>query len=172
MRQDFRMFGLAVNRQSLVVIGITVGLTTVLTALSFWFGSFEAHPVRQGPSGLSWPLLIHLVTVLPAVPLGAWLLLRKRKGDRLHRLLGRLWAGLMLTTAIATIWLTGPSGRFSFIHVFTLMILISVPRAVLAIRRGDVRTHRAAVTGAYIGLVVAGAFTFLPGRLIPTWLFG
>ena len=167
-----KIAGVGVNKQTAIVAAITVVLTVVLTALSFTTGSFKAAPVAQRDAGMSWPLLIHLVTVVPGVPLGAWLLLRKRKGDLLHRLLGRTWAVLMMTTAISTIWLTGPSGRFSFIHIFTLVVLISVPRSVIAIRRGDVKTHRHAVIGSFTGLVIAGVFALLPGRLIYTWAFG
>lgn len=172
MSDQMKIAGTVISRQFAVVAAITMVLTAVLTALSFTMGSFEVAASAERGSGMSWPLAIHLVTVIPAVPLGGWLLLRRRKGDRLHRLLGRMWAGLMLTTAASTIWLTGPSGRFSFIHIFTLMVLISVPRSVIAIKRGDVKTHRAASIGAYTGLVVAGAFAFLPGRLMWTWLFG
>ncbi|MDF0752919.1 hypothetical protein NLU14_22090, partial [Marinobacter sp. 71-i] len=36
-------------------------------------------------------ILVHLATVLPAIPLGLWVLLA-RKGDATHRMLGRIWA--------------------------------------------------------------------------------
>jgi uncharacterized membrane protein len=52
------------------------------------------------------------------------------------------------------------------------MTLISIPLAVIAIRNGNVIRHRGAMTGMYIGLVVAGAFAFLPGRLLYSWLSG
>jgi uncharacterized membrane protein len=32
--------------------------------------------------------------------------------------------------------------------------------------------HRRTMTNVYIGLVVAGVFSFAPGRLLETWLFG
>jgi uncharacterized membrane protein len=107
--------------------------------------------------------------VLPALPLGAYVLLR-RKGGRLHRLLGRIWAGMMVTTAISSFWL-GEKG-LSFIHIFSVMTLISVPLAIFWIRRGNVERHRRTMTNVYIGLVVAGLFSFAPGRLLETWLFG
>jgi uncharacterized membrane protein len=107
--------------------------------------------------------------VLPALPLGAYVLLR-RKGGRMHRLLGRIWAGLMVTTAISSFWL-GENG-LSFIHLFSVMTLVSVPLAIFWIRRGNVERHRRTMTNVYIGLVVAGIFSFVPGRLLATWLYG
>jgi uncharacterized membrane protein len=145
-------------------VGITL-LTATLTALS---------KGQQGPAAphhaMSLALIIHLGTVLPALPLGGYLLIR-RKGDRLHRLLGRVWAALMVVTAIASFWLRG-NGGFSFIHLFSIATLIGVPLAVLAIMRGHLARHRAAMTRVYIGLVVAGLFAFAPGRLLYVWTFG
>ena len=42
-----------------------------------------------------------------------------------------------------------------------------VPAAVVAIRRGHVARHRAAMVSIYVGAcLVAGAFTLLPGRFL------
>jgi uncharacterized membrane protein len=131
--------------------------------------SFGTAPSTH-PEPLSLPLIIHLATVLPALPLGAYLLVR-RKGDPLHRMLGRLWAALMVVTAISTFWLR-TNGSLSFIHIFSVITLISIPVAIVRIRRRDVEGHRRSMVGVYIGLVVAGAFAFLPGRLLSSWLFG
>jgi uncharacterized membrane protein len=148
----------------LIVGAATTLLTFTLTALSFGLTPQAGQPTRMSPA-----LLIHLATVLPALPLGAYVLLRP-KGGRLHRMLGRIWAGLMVTTAISSFWL-GDEG-LSFIHIFAVVTLVSIPLAVYRIRRGDVKGHRRAMTNVYIGLVVAGFFSFAPGRLLETWLFG
>jgi uncharacterized membrane protein len=127
--------GIEIKWWQLLLIGAATGLLTLtLTAFSRATTGFAA----RDEGAMSAALLIHLATVLPALPLGAYLLLR-RKGDRLHRWLGRTWAALMVTTAISTFWLTGPNGQLSFIHIFSLVTFISIPRAVLAIRRGDTR---------------------------------
>jgi uncharacterized membrane protein len=76
----------------------------------------------------------------------------------------------MVTTAISSFWL-GREG-ISFIHIFSVVTLVSVPLAIYRIRHGDVKGHRRAMTNVYIGLVVAGFFSFAPGRLLETWLFG
>jgi uncharacterized membrane protein len=147
------------------VMGVAITLlTATLTALSFGMA-----PATR-PEKMSLALVIHLGTVLPALPLGAYILL-SRKGGRVHRLLGRIWAGMMMVTAISSFWLTS-NGSLSPIHIFSVMTLVSIPMAVVAIRRGHVERHRRAITGVYIGLVIAGAFAFLPGRLLNSWLGG
>lgn len=138
-------------------------LTAGLTALSFGSGSQV-----QGHAAMSPALIIHLGTVLPALPLGAWLLVR-RKGGAVHRLLGRIWGGMMVTTAVSSFWLQ-ENGGLSFIHVFSVITLVSVPLGIFWIRRGNLERHRRAMTSTYIGLVVAGLFAFAPGRLLWTWL--
>jgi uncharacterized membrane protein len=144
-------------------VAITL-LTATLTALSFGLAP-STRPEPMSPA-----LIIHLGTVIPALPLGAYVLL-SRKGGRLHRLLGRIWAGMMVVTAISSFWLRS-NGSLSPIHIFAVITLVSIPLAVLAARRGDIERHRRAMMGTYIGLVIAGAFAFLPGRLLNTWLGG
>lgn len=117
---------------------------------------------------------VHLSTVLTTSMLGAWLLLN-RKGDRLHRLLGRIWMVLMLATATAALFIhaLNPPNGFSPIHLFVLLTYFGVARAYLAIRKGEVAAHRAALLGVVFGgIVIAGGFVFIPGRLLATWLFG
>jgi uncharacterized membrane protein len=157
------MRGFGLREFALIGAAVTL-LTATLTALSFGT-SPSTHVQAMSPA-----LIIHLATVLPALPLGAYLLLRPR-GDRLHRLLGRAWAGMMVVTAISSFWLR-EGGGLSFIHLFSVATLLSIPMAVVAIRRGNVRRHRGAMTGMFIGLVVAGAFAFMPGRLLNGWLTG
>ena len=44
--------------------------------------------------------------------------------------------------------------------------------AVLAARRGQIARHRGMMTGLYVGLLIAGAFTLIPGRLLHSLVFG
>jgi uncharacterized membrane protein len=109
---------------------------------------------------------IHLAATILALALGATMLLR-RKGTGSHRTLGWLWVGLMLTAAISSFWITGIRGTFSPIHALSLLVLVLVPAAVVAIRRGKVGTHRKAMIGLFFGaLIIPGLFTLLPGRLL------
>lgn len=112
-----------------------------------------------------WALIIHVGTVVPALILGVPVLLMK-KGTALHKRLGRIWATLMMVTAVSSFWLQGLIGTVGPIHIFSVITLISIPRAILAIRRGDVITHQRAMIGPYIGMFIAGFFSFMPGRLL------
>lgn len=134
-----------------------------------------AHGLVSGAiarsSGYSLWLTLHLVSVIPALPLGAYVLLR-RKGDALHRALGRIWAVLMLVAALPSLALHGITGGFSPIHLLSLIVLVMVPRGIVQAIRHDIAGHRRTMTLTYLGLSVAGLFTLLPGRLLGTWLFG
>lgn len=85
---------------------------------------------------------------------------------------------LMLCTAVITLFMqarVGPTlfNHFGFIHLFSVLVLYSVPRALLAIRAHEVQVHRKHMIGVYAGgLVIAGSFALLPGRLIYETLFG
>ena len=48
---------------------------------------------------------------------------------------------------------------------------MNAPLGVWLARKGRVRAHRGAMTGLYAGLVIAGAFTLIPGRLIGNLVF-
>jgi uncharacterized membrane protein len=51
--------------------------------------------------------------------------------------------------------------------------LLVPPLAVLAARRGRVVTHGRSMMGLFLGaLVIAGAFTLLPGRIMGAVVFG
>lgn len=116
-------------------------------------------------------LAIHMATVIPALPLGAFVLVR-RKGDRLHRITGRIWAALMMATALSSFGLTGMIGHLGPIHILSVLTIVAMPRAILAARSGKIAAHRRGVTIVYASMVIAGFFTFLPGRILGNWLFG
>lgn len=120
---------------------------------------------------------LHLATVAPCFLIGAWLLAQP-KGTKPHRLLGRIYALLILFTALMTLLMpaeVGPRmlGHFGFIHLFSVLVLTCIPLAIRGVRRGDLRAHRHNMLGVYIGgVLIAGAFTLTPGRMLHQWLFG
>ena len=124
------------------------------------------------PSTRNIALIVHLATVIPALPLGAYVLLAKKGGSR-HRLLGQVWLGLMFTTAIATIFIRDVNaGNFSWIHLFTVLTFIAVPKAILTARQGKIEAHKKHLRNFFLGsLVIAGAFSFIPGRTMWHMLF-
>lgn len=130
--------------------------------------------------GASPAVQVHVATVLPAFVLGLWLMFASRKGSPAHRLAGRAYLVLMVVTAITAVFITSsfpfsvPVGplRFSPIHLFVVLTLTGCWRAWTAVKRGDLVTHQKAVRGTFFGaLVIAGAFTLLPGRIMHALLF-
>jgi uncharacterized membrane protein len=178
MSQQFDTPTLAPARQINIgaTIAITIAITAAVTVLSAMFGGFGVGSSAPQTRMMSLPVMLHLATVVPALLLGPVVLLR-RKGDATHRMLGRVWAVLMLVTAISSAFIRTPGAGiagtgFSFIHIFTVWTLINLPLAVLAARRGQIARHRGMMTGLYIGLLIAGAFTMIPGRLLNSLVFG
>ncbi|WP_297321849.1 DUF2306 domain-containing protein [Novosphingobium sp.] len=158
-------------------ITITLLITLIMTVLTASFGGFGSQDAKEGAArGFSLPIILHFVTAFPALILGPIVLIR-RKGDRLHRLLGRIWVGLLLVSAAASAFIHSPGGGvagtgFSFIHGFTVWTIVCVPLGVWFARTGKVEAHRSIMTGLYTGLVIAGLTTLIPGRLFGNLLFG
>ena len=117
---------------------------------------------------------IHAFAAMGAFVLGV-VQLAAPKGTIPHRTVGWTWVALMLTVAISSFWIYGIRmiGPFSAIHLLSISVLVAVPMAVLAARRHHVTTHRQAMTFIFIGaLVIAGFFTFMPGRIMYRVAFG
>ena len=119
---------------------------------------------------------LHLSTILPAFIIGSYLLLN-RKGTQNHKVLGKTYMLLMLITACISLFMPAQVGsqlfsHFGFIHLFSVLVLYSVPAAFFAVRNGDLKAHRNNMIGLYVGgILIAGAFTFSPGRMLHTWIF-
>lgn len=117
---------------------------------------------------------IHALSAIAALVLGALVLFR-RKGTPLHKAMGRVWALLMLATATSSWFIHDIRmfGPFSPIHLFALTTYIGLAEGIIAIRRRRIEAHRRAMTGLYfMALILAGAFTLLPGRRMYHVLFG
>lgn len=121
-------------------------------------------------------MFIHLYTVVPAFILGTLNLVLK-KGTNLHKNLGKAYMLLMLFTAVVTIFMeaqVGPTflNHFGYIHLFSFLTLYTIPTAYTAIKKGDVKTHKRKMVLLYFGaLIIAGGFTFFPGRYLHSVFF-
>ncbi|CAL1690290.1 hypothetical protein MMB232_00412 [Brevundimonas subvibrioides] len=112
-------------------------------------------------------LQVHIGAATLALGIGV-VLLAGVKGNALHRTLGWTWAAAMTTVAFSSLFIrsTNP-GSFSWIHLLTGWTLIILPMALYAARTHDVGAHRSRMTGLLVGaLLIAGMFTFFPGRLM------
>lgn len=154
-----------VTRIAVMVVG---GVLTVLSLIAITRGLLGFAPDHPNIRKLA--ILIHVSAVLPAIPLGAYLLLAPKGGKR-HKQLGKLWLTLMVATASAAIFIK-TSGSFSFIHLFIPLTFIASYKVITSARRGDMKTHKKEILGLYLGaLMIPGAVAFaLPGRLMNVWL--
>ena len=126
-----------------------------------------------------------LLDAAPAIPLHAFaamaafvlgiVQLAAPKGTLPHRTIGWIWIGLMAVVALSSFWIhqLRVIGPWSPIHLLSIFTPIMLVFGVLAARRHNVRRHRITMISIFAGaLVVAGLFTFLPGRLMHAVVFG
>lgn len=118
-------------------------------------------------------ILIHLASTSAALALGV-VMLARRKGTVSHKKLGWAWVVLMAVAAGSSFFITGLNpGGFSPIHILSVITLLASPWAIHAVRRRNLRSHRWTMISIFTGgLVVAGIFTLLPGRLLGSLVFG
>lgn len=122
-------------------------------------------------------MYLHLATVVPCFVIGTVLLLIK-KGTAIHKNMGRVYMVLMLFTATVTLFMPAQVGpkilnHFGWIHSFSFLTLYTIPAAYFAIKRGDVKSHKRAMVLLYFGaIIIAGGFTFVPGRYLYQLFFG
>jgi uncharacterized membrane protein len=125
---------------------------------------------------LNAPLAIqaHAFAALAAFALGLVQFMAP-KGTLPHRTVGFIWLTLMLTVALSSFWIHEIRlwGPWSPIHLISIYVLIMIPVAVYFARKHNVRGHARTVIGMFIGgLVIAGLFTFVPGRIMHAVAFG
>lgn len=113
---------------------------------------------------------LHVAAALTAV-LSGIAVAGLRKGTPLHRRIGWIFVPAMAVVALSSLFIMR-NGHFSLIHMLTALTLVSLPYAVISRRRGNIKAHKSAMIGLFVGLVIAGAFTLLPGRLMNAVTFG
>ena len=125
-------------------------------------------------------IYIHAFFALMAVPLGLYILLTK-KGTKKHKSLGRVWVSWLLIISLTAIFIQEISpGEYSFIHLLIPWTIGSLIYSIWSIRKFKQtklqrhrRAHSNSMVGVYMGaIVLAGAFTLMPGRLFYEILFG
>ena len=97
------------------------------------------------------------------------------KGTIPHRAVGWLWVVIMVVVSVTAFFIHEIRlwGPFSPIHLLAIFTLAALPLAVRHARRHAVQHHSKAMISIFVGgLVIAGLFTFLPGRLMNAVAFG
>ena len=123
---------------------------------------------------MTWSLLLatHAFAASVALPLGAWQLFFSTKGDHWHRIVGRTWVVLMLYVSVTSFWIKElEPGRFSYIHILSVVTIVTVSLGVWAASRANINAHRGNMIGSWLGLV--GAFigaVVVPARHIPQFV--
>lgn len=116
---------------------------------------------------------LHVAAAVLAIVLGP-IALARRSRDRWHKRAGYAWVLCMTALAasglfIHSIRMVGP---FSPIHLLSLLTLWQLWLGVREARNGKIAAHRYRMQAMYVlALMLTGAFTLSPGRLMSRVLF-
>ena len=124
-------------------------------------------------------IYIHAFFALMAVPLGLYIFLTK-KGTAKHKFFGRIWVAWLFTISVTAVFIQEITpGEYSFIHLLIPLTTGSLIYSIWSIRKFKKTAlqkykyiHMSSMIGVYVGaLILAGAFTLMPGRLFYEILF-
>ena len=116
---------------------------------------------------------------LMAVPLGLYIFLTK-KGTAKHKYFGRICVAWLFTISVTAVFIQEITpGEYSFIHLLIPLTIGSLIYSIWSIRKFKKTalqkykySHMSSMIGVYVGaLILAGAFTLMPGRLFYEILF-
>ena len=125
-------------------------------------------------------IYIHSVLALLAVPLGLCIFITK-KGTKQHRMLGRTWVSILVIVSLTAVFIQSiNTGQYSLIHLLIPWTLGSSIYSIWNIKQFKKTkierykyAHMYSMIGLYVGaLLLAGAFTLMPGRFFHEILFG
>ena len=127
-------------------------------------------PLTHAPIAIQ----LHAYAAMAAFALGV-VQLAGVKGTTKHRALGYTWVGLMLIVAVSAFWIHELRlwGSWSPIHLLAIFTLAMLPLGVYKAHTHDVPAHKQTMQGLFLGaLLIAGLFTFVPGRIMYKVVFG
>lgn len=120
------------------------------------------------------PIPGHAIVALTLLGLGGWQLWAT-KGTRRHRIVGWLFVAGMTYVALSALFISDLKtwGYFSPIHLLIPVTLFGLWFGVRDARRGNIRSHARGMISLFIlAIVVTGAFTLMPGRVMHKVVFG
>ena len=120
------------------------------------------------------PVQVHIIAAVLALILGPVALYLRRR-DQTHKVIGYVWVMAMAVLAVGSFLIPShftPIG-IGPLHGFAVLTLWSLWAGIKAAIARDIERHEAILRSLYSnGLIIAGAFTFLPGRTLNQMLFG
>ena len=115
-------------------------------------------------------IVSHLFLAFTALIIGSVNLFSK-KGTQRHKFIGWFWIIFMTYVAVSSFWIKELNdGVFSWIHLLSIITLISLILSIIAIKLRFIKIHSLLMIGTYIGLFIAGIFTLMPGRYIANFI--
>lgn len=104
-----------------------------------------------------------------AVLVGGFMVLRRRRGDLLHRRVGRVWFASMYWVTLSSFGIRELTpGQYSWIHGLSAFTVCTLSLSLWGARTGRHDLHRRNAIGSYFGLLGAGvAASAFPTRLLP-----
>ena len=120
------------------------------------------------------PIPLHAIMAIIAIILGG-IQLSMKKGGAIHKLLGRIWVGLMLIVAITSFFIheTKMWGDYSPKHLLSLWTIFILGVGVYYARVGNIKRHKQVMIATYFfALILTGFFTLMPGRIMHQILIG
>ena len=120
------------------------------------------------------PIPVHAIMAIIAVILGG-IQLSMKKGGTIHKLLGRIWVGIMMFVAISSffiheikLWV-----NYSPIHFLSLWTIFILGVGIYYARVGNIKRHKQVMIATYFfALILTGFFTLMPGRVMHQILIG
>jgi uncharacterized membrane protein len=117
---------------------------------------------------------VHAFAAMAAFALGV-VQIAAPKGTLPHRTLGWIWVVLIALVVGSSFWIhqLRVIGPWSPIHLLSIFSAVMLVLGVWYARRHNVRGHRITMISIFGGaLIIAGLFTFMPGRIMHAVLFG
>ena len=119
-------------------------------------------------------IYIHAFAAIAAFVLGI-VQLAAPKGTLPHRTLGWIWVLLMGVVAGGSLLIHEINLWYGWspIHLLSVYTLVSLVFGVIAAKTHKVKRHRQTMIALFaFALIIAGVFTFMPGRIMNAVLFG
>ena len=120
------------------------------------------------------PIPLHAIMAMIAIILGG-IQLSMKKGGPIHKLLGRIWVGLMMFVAISSFFIHEIKlwGAYSPIHLLSLWTIFILGVGIYYARVGNTKCHKQVMIATYFfALILTGFFTLMPGRIMHQILIG